>query len=175
MNKSFKLSAILLLLTLSACGWQLRGTGGAATIDRLHVKANNANSPFVRVLERYLRGSGIELVDSATDAEYSLNIVKEKSKRRTATVSASARISERLLEEQVEYLVTRPDSSMAIERSTASVERIYEYNEDNVLATEDEAQLLKREMYNDLARQISNRLRHLNKGAASKAPAQNTP
>ena len=175
MNKPFKLSAILLLLTLSACGWQLRGTGGEATIDRLHVKANDANSPFVRVLERYLRGSGIELVDSAADAEYSLNIVKEKSKRRTATVSASARISERLLEEQVEYFVTRSDGSMAIERSTASVERIYEYNEDNVLATEDEAQLLKREMYNDLARQISNRLRHLNKAAASKAPAQSTP
>ncbi len=175
MNKPFKLSAILLLLTLSACGWQLRGTGGEATIDRLYVKANNANSPFVRVLERYLRGSGIELVDSASDAEYSLKIVKEKSKSRTATVSASARISERLLEEQVEYLVTRSDGSMAIKRSTASVERIYEYNEDNVLATEDEAQLLKNEMYIDLARQISNRLRHLNKSAASKAPAQSTP
>ena len=178
MNKPLKLSALFLLLTLSACGWQLRGasgTSGAATIDRLHVESSNANSGFVRVLERYLRGSGIELIDSAATAEYTLKIVKEKSKRRTATVSASARISERLLEEQVEYLVTKLDGSVAIERSTASVERIYEYNEDNVLATEDEARLLKREMYNDLARQISNRLRRLNKGAASKVPVQSTP
>jgi len=175
MNKPLKLSAIFLLLTLSACGWQLRGTGSAATIDRLHLSASEPNSTFTQTLERYLRSSGIELVDNATDAQYTLKLIKEKSKRRTATVSASARISERLLEEQVEYLVSKPDGTLAIERSTASVERIYEYNEDNVLATEDEAQLLKREMYNDLARQIANRLQHLNKGAASKASIQSAP
>ncbi len=161
MNKPLRLSAIALLLTLSACGWQLRGTGGEATIARLHLHSSTPDSAFSRILERYLQSSGIELVDNIALAEYSLNIIKEKSKRRTATVSASARISERLLEEQVQYLVTRPDGSIAIERSSASVERIYEYNEDNVLATEDEARLLKNEMYNDLARQIANRLRHI--------------
>lgn len=175
MNKPLRLSAIALLLTLSACGWQLRGAGGEVSIARLYLNSNTPDSAFTRVLERYLRGSGTELVDSASKAEYSLNIIKEKSKRRTATVSASARISERLLEEQVEYLVTRSDGSVAIERTTASVERIYEYNEDNVLATEDEARLLKNEMYNDLARQIANRLRHLNQGVASKAAPQNAP
>ena len=175
MNKPLKLSAIFFLLTLSACGWQLRGASGDATIDRLYLSTSTPNSEFTRIFTRYLRSSGTELVDSATDAEYTLKIIKENSKRRTATVSASARISERLLEEQLEYLVTRADGSMAIERSTASVERIYEYNEDNVLATEDEAQLLKREMHNDLARQVANRLRYLNSGAASKAPAPSAP
>lgn len=176
MNKPLKLSVIALLLTLSACGWQLRGAGGEATIARLHLNSNTPNSVFTRALERYLQGSGTELVDSASDAEYSLKIIKEKSKRRTATVSASARISERLLEEQVEYLVTRSDGTVAIERSTASVERIYEYNEDNVLATEDEARLLKNEMYNDLARQIANRLRHLKKPTVNNTtPASAAP
>ena len=175
MNKSLKLSAIFLLLTLSACGWHLRGTGSAATIDRLYLSASAPNSVFTQTLERYLRSSGIELVDSAADAEYTLKLIKETSKRRTATVSASARISERLLEEQVEYQVNKPDGTVTIERSIATVERIYEYNEDNVLATEDEAQLLKREMHNDLARQVANRLRYLNSGAASKAPAPSAP
>ncbi|MBQ0720091.1 MAG: hypothetical protein KBT88_06850 [Gammaproteobacteria bacterium] len=169
MKKALKLSAILLLLSVSACGWQLRGASGEATIERLYIIANTPDSNFTRVLERYLRGSGIELVDNAGAAQYSLKIVKKTSKRRTATVSASARISERLLEERVEYLVTRPDGTVAIERSTATVERIYEYNEDNVLATENEAQLLKNEMHSDLARQIANRLRRL-----GKAPAGNT-
>ena len=175
MNKPFKLIAILLLLTLSACGWQLRGTSGGATIERLHVSTSTPSSSFTQVLKRYLRGSGIALVNSAGDAEYSLKIIKEKSKRRTATVSASARISERLLEEQVEYLVTRLDGSMAIERSVASVERIYEYNEDNVLATEDEALLLKNEMHVDLARQIANRLQRLKKATANNTAPANAP
>ncbi|OUS11555.1 hypothetical protein A9Q89_08765 [Gammaproteobacteria bacterium 53_120_T64] len=175
MNKPLKLGAILLLLSLSACGWQLRGAGGEATIERLHIDANKPNSAFNRVLERYLRGSGIALVDSANDAEYSLKIVKQKSRRRTATVSASARISERLLEERVEYLIVRADGTVAIERSSASVERIYEYNEDNVLATEDEALLLTNEMYNDLARQIANRLRHLKKPATDNTIPPGSP
>jgi len=175
MNKPLRLSAIALLLTLSACGWQLRGSGGEATVARLHLNSSTPNSVFTRALERYLQGSGTELVDSAGKAEYSLRIIKEKSKRRTATVSASARISERLLEEQVEYLVTRSDGTVAIERSTASVERIYEYNEDNVLATEDEARLLKNEMYNDLARQIANRLRHLKKPTADNTAPTSAP
>ena len=175
MNNALKLSTVFLLLSLSACGWQLRGASGEATIERLYIDTNTPNGLFTRVLERYLRGSGIELVDSTGAAQYSLKIVKEKSRRRTATVSASARISERLLEERVEYLLLKPDGSVALERSTAVVERIYEYNEDNVLATEDEAQLLKNEMYIDLARQISNRLRHVKKPASSTTPAQNTP
>ena len=175
MNKPLKLGAILLLLTLSACGWQLRGAGGDATIERLHVDASAPDSAFTRVLERYLRGSGIALVDSASEAQYSLKILKEKSRRRTATVSASARISERLLEERVEYLITRSDGTVAIERTSASVERIYEYNEDNVLATEDEARLLKSEMHNDLARQIANRLRHLKQPVAAHTLSPSAP
>ena len=79
------------------------------------------------------------------------------------------------MKEQVEYLVTRPDGSVAIERSTTSVERIYEYNEDNVLATEDEARLLKNEMYNDLARQIANRLRHVKMPTVDKTAPTNVP
>ena len=175
MKKPLRLSAITLLLILSACGWQLRGSGGEATVARLHINSSTPNSVFTRTLERYLQGSGTKLVDSASKAEYSLRITQEKSKRRTATVSASARISERLLEEQVEYLVTRSDGTVAIERSTASVERIYEYNEDNVLATEDEARLLKNEMYNDLARQIANRLRHLKKPTADNTIPTSAP
>ncbi|OUS09819.1 hypothetical protein A9Q90_02350 [Gammaproteobacteria bacterium 54_18_T64] len=175
MNKPLKLGAILLLLSLSACGWQLRGTGGDATIEHLHVDANAPDSAFIRVLERYLRGSGIALVDSPNEAQYSLKIITEKSRRRTATVSASARISERLLEERIDYLIIRSDGTVAVERTSATVERIYEYNEDNVLATEDEARLLKSEMYNDLARQIANRLRHLKKPLAANSLSTSAP
>lgn len=176
MKKPTKFSAILLLslsiLGLTACGWQLRGTGGEPTIQRLHLDTNNPNSLFTQVLTRHLESSGIELVKNATDAEYSLNILEEKSTKRTATISASARVSERLLNEQVKYLVIRQEGTIVIEPSIASVERIFEYNEDNVLATDDEARLLQAEMYSDLARQISNRLLQLKTPSqSSDAPA----
>ena len=162
MNTALKVSLSLFLLCLTACGWQLRGSNGdAIMIKRLYVSTDTPESAFTQVLNRHLQSSNIELVTSAAQAQYSLSITREKSIQRTATVSASARISERLLNEQVWYLLLNSDGTIALEQTVASVERIFEYNEDNVLATDDEAHMLRAEMHNDLARQISNRLRQL--------------
>ena len=163
----------LLLLTTTACGWHLRGSAGnVLNIESIYISAASQQSDMLRQLKRLLSASEVELVESATGADYRLVIVKEDSTRRTATVSASARVSERALTEYVEFLVLDQEGLPVIEHTRLSVERIFEYNENNVLATDDEAGLLKREMEAELARQIYNRLRQLNKAArAVDAPA----
>ncbi|MBV1930508.1 MAG: hypothetical protein KUG71_02225 [Porticoccaceae bacterium] len=165
MNKnaiSLSLIAVLLLAT-TACGWHLRGTAGnTVSFKRIHISAANLHSDLVRQLQRQLEASDVEVVESATDAIYSLVIVKEDSKRRTATVSASARVSERSLTEWAEFLVLNREGGSVIPLTKVTVERVFEYDENNVLATNDEAQMLKREMRSELARQIYNRLRQLN-------------
>lgn len=174
MNKnaiSLSLIAVLLLAT-TACGWHLRGTAGNnLSFKRIHISAADLHSDLVRQLQRQLEASDVEVVESATDATYSLVIVKEDSKRRTATVGASARISERSLTEQAEFLVLNRQGGSVIPLTKVMVERVFEYDENNVLATNDEAQMLKREMRSELARQIYNRLRQLKTPArAADAP-----
>ena len=179
MNKTVVSTCMLALLlsTVSACGWHLRGsTGNTANanfnFDRIHISAQNQRSDTVRQLNRQLRASGVTLTDSAADASYRLVIMKERSDRRTATVSGSARISELSLTETVEFTVLDTDGNPVIPPSLLKVERIFEYDEHNVLATADESRMLKREMRADLAGQIYNRLRRLKKPAAtSNAPA----
>jgi LPS-assembly lipoprotein len=164
MNKNaIPLSLIaILLLTTTACGWHLRGTAGnTVSFKRIHISAANLHSDLVRQLQRQLEASDVEVVESTTDAMYSLVIVKENSKRRTATVSASARVSERSLTEWAEFLVLNRQGGSVIPLTKVMVERVFEYDENNVLATNDEAQMLKREMRSELARQIYNRLRQL--------------
>ena len=139
-------------------------------IQRLHISTSTPDSPFTLALERHLESHNITLLESAAQAQYSLKIIKEKSTQRTATLTASARISERLLNNQVWYLVLNQDGTVALEQTLANVERIFEYNEDNVLGTDDEAEIIQAEMYQDLARQISNRLRQLQPATHAPAP-----
>lgn len=162
----------LLLVLSSACGWHLRGSEGhTVAFERLHISSPNLHGDLVRQLTRQFEASGVELVESATGASYSLVIMNEDAQRRTATVSASARVSERSLTEIVEFVVLDRQGAPVIPRSKVMVERIFEYDESNVLAADDEARLLKREMQEDLARQIYNRLRLLKKPASANAPA----
>ncbi len=162
----------LLLVLSSACGWHLRGAEGhTVAFDRLHISASDLRGDLVRQLTRQFEASGVELVESATGATYSLVLMNQDSERRTATVSASARVSERSLTERVEFVVLDRQGAPVIPRTKVVAERIFEYDESNVLAADDEARLLKREMQEDLARQIYNRLRLLKKPASANAPA----
>ena len=160
LTKLFLVAAICLAMT--ACGWRLRGTeGNIVAFERLHISSADPYGDLVQQLKRQLEASDVSVVANATEAQYSLVIVKEDSRRRTATVSARARVSERSLTEWVEYLVLDGKGRPVVPKTKINVERVFEYNEDNVLATNDEAQMLQREMCADLARQIVNRLRHL--------------
>ena len=130
------------------------------------ISAARVNNALVRDLERALRAQDVAVKDNANEAEYGLIILDQRSKRRTATVSGSARISEQELSESVDFTVVASDGSTALPLSTATVDRIFEYNEDNILATDDEARLLRSEMQRDLVRQILNRLQAVGRSTA---------
>lgn len=167
---------LLTTLLISSCGWHLRGYGNAPqTINSLYISSKNTNSELVRELGRALRAQDVDVKTNANEAEYGLIIIKERRKRRTATVSGSARISEQELTESVDYSVINRDGSTALPLTTATVDRIFEYNEDNILSTDDEARLLRSEMQRDLVRQILNRLQNLNKTAAPGASSSTSP
>lgn len=171
LTKLFLAAAICLAMT--ACGWHLRGAeGNIVAFERLHISTADPHSDLVQQLKRQLEASDVSVVANATEAQYSLVIVKEDSQRRTATVSARARVSERSLTEWVEYLVLDSRGHPVVPKTKINVERIFEYNEDNVLATNDEALMLQREMRADLARQIVNQLRRLKRPGAGDNAAQ---
>lgn len=153
----------LLITALAAgCGWQLRGKGMLPEgLDRLHVVSRDSSGDLARELSRALASAGVEVVDSTADAELSLVILQERSLVRVATVNEQARVSEQELSEKAAFTVLNRAGETVLARSVVSVERIFEYDENNVLATQDERELLRREMRRDLVNQILNRLRQL--------------
>ena len=159
---------LLMTALVAGCGWQLRGKGMLPEgLDRLHVTSRDPDGQLARDLGRALTSAGVEVTDSSTDAELSLVVLRERSMVRVATVNEQARVSEQELTEQAAFTVLDKAGRTVMPRSVVSVERIFEYDEDNVLATQDERELIRREMRRDLVNQILNRLRQLNPAPAS--------
>lgn len=156
------LATLLLTLMVSGCGWHLRGAGMIPEgLDTLYVVSNDPDGKLSRDLGRALESAGVEVPASAVDSELTLVILRERSSVRVATVSEQARVSEQELTEQAEFMIVDKNGETVLPLSTVSVERVFEYDESNVLATQDERELIRREMRRDLISQILNRLRQL--------------
>lgn len=154
--------ALVAGLFISACGWQLRGTGAVpAGMESLHISSQSPSGGLVREMRNTLDSAGIAVEDNATDARYSLVILDQRSRVRTATVNPNARISEQQLTDEVDFTVLDGEGSTLIPPTTVISDRVFEYDENNILATQDEREMIREEMQRDLVRQIFNRFRQL--------------
>ncbi len=171
MTQSVRFALVIALaMLLGGCGWQLRGASAVpAGLDTLHITSRDPYSPLVMELTRTLRAANVRVPDSAADADYALVILNQRSGVRTASVNANARVSEQELSEFVEFAILDRQGNTLLPQSRVTVERVFEYDENNVLATRDEEQLIRAEMRRDLVSQILNRLRQV--GDLSGAPA----
>ncbi|MDG6402674.1 hypothetical protein QCD79_21935, partial [Pseudomonas quasicaspiana] len=81
-----------LAVLLSACGFQLRGTGAnQLSIKELDVSARDAYGKTVVQLRQVLEGSGVKIY---TGAPYKLVILNEQETQRSASSSGSGRSAE---------------------------------------------------------------------------------
>ena len=148
------------MILLSACGWQLRNSQVVPTdLGNLYLSSNDAHSDLIQELTRALNVYGVKIVSSSADASYSVVIVDFRQTRRTGTINSAARAAEYQLNEEVDFLIVGADGSQLIPLSTASVERVYEFDEQDVLASDSEERLVRNGMREEIVRQILNRLR----------------
>jgi LPS-assembly lipoprotein len=155
-----KLLLCCLLVLVSACGWQLRNSQVVPeNLGSLHLSAKDPHSALITELTRALNLYGVNVVPSAADARYSVVIVDFRRNRRIGTLNSSARVSEFQLNEDVDFFIVGANGSLLIPLSTASVERVYEFNEQDILASDNEERLVRDSMRAEIVRQILNRLR----------------
>jgi LPS-assembly lipoprotein len=154
------LMTILMAMTVTSCGWHLRGSGGqlANNISSVHISGPNKQSDFYRTLTRSLKAQDVAIADNFTEAQYRIVTSNQRSDRRTATVSSGARVSEYQLTERVDVIIFAADGSQVLPRTTLRTERFFDFDENDVQSKNEEAELLKREMLDDLVRQIIRRL-----------------
>lgn len=153
---------IFLLLTLSACGWQLRDTGHlSADIGAIHLSSKTSQGNFFKQLERALDGVGVQVVAVRNEADYSIVIVDVSSSRRASTLNSGARVAEYQLNQKIDFLITDQAGVQLIPVSTIAIEKVFEFDEQDVLASANEEQAIRDQINRESVRQILNQLSQL--------------
>lgn len=167
-------ASILMTVMITSCGWHLRGSGQAVNnISSVHISGPDKKSDFYRTLSRSLKASKVIITGSHTEAKYRIVATKLRSERRTATVSSSARVSEYQLTELVDVTIFAADGRQLMPKTTMSTERFFDFDENDVQSKNDEAELLKKEMINDLAQQVIRRLNAVSNRSNSSTSQEN--
>lgn len=150
------LLVIGLATLLSACGFQLRGTGDVQfALKELDVSARNEYGETVKELSQSLTNNGVRVYPGAP---YHLVLTNEREDRRAATFTGAARTAEIELKKTLHYEVHGSKSAVLLKDK---VETTGFFNQDgNNLAGGDlEANQLRSEMRRELIQQLMLQLR----------------
>ena len=151
------LSLVLLVAIIAGCGFHLRGTGAATfSVDRIHVSATNAYGEMQRALEAALTEAGATLVDD--NAPYSVMLGSERTTRRPVATTQDNSVAEYEIRLEVSFTLTDQGGTTLIPDSLLSVERIYTFDNANLMGNTREESLLVEEMRNDVAAQVIRRI-----------------
>ena len=159
-----KYRVLLLIITLiiSGCGWQLRDSQiVASSIGAVYLSSSDSNSGLTKELQRALSIYGVHTGATKAESNYVVVIVDFRQNTRIASINSSGRVAEYQLNEDVDFYITDAEDNQVLSLSTASVERVYEFREEDILASSNEEQRILTEMRSEIVRQILNRLRAL--------------
>ena len=147
-----------LAVLLSACGFQLRGTGtNQLTITELDVSARNAYGDTVRQLRQVLENSGVKVT---TNAPYKLVLTNEKDSQRAASYAGNGASAEYELTTVLSYQI-QGQNHLPLLNDKLEVHKIYLQDGNNITGSGQEAALARKEMRRDLIQQMIARLEQL--------------
>jgi LPS-assembly lipoprotein len=162
MKQSVRILAIALLaiLTLSACGFRVRGSGPQPVLPfkTLFVSVAEA-SPLGVALRRNLDVmSNIEIVTDRRLADAALEVLSEGKDKQVLSLNSQGRVREYTLLYRVNFRVVDKEGRQLLAPTDLVIRRIQSFNENQVLAKEAEEATLFREMQSDLVQQVLRRV-----------------
>ncbi len=152
---------LVLLLQLTACGFQLRGAYQLpAAMNVTYVDASRIakSSGLNRVLVRRLKASDIKIADSASDDVAVLTLLKEQKTKRIISVDSRGRAREYTLTYSISFNVKAANAEFEIEEQDVRIDRDFVFDTEDVLGNSREETKLYEEMQVDVIRLILLRL-----------------
>ena len=153
-----RLLLLALVLTVSACGFQLRGSLDISKDLSPILIEKNSVFELSREIKALLSANDIQTVDNDDSAQTTgavntrLLLIRESKSRRVLSVDGNGRAREYLLEYTVNYSIKIKQSKQIAE--TISVKRSLLFDPDAVLAVVNETEVLYKDMRRDVARLI---------------------
>ncbi|MFZ6772008.1 LPS assembly lipoprotein LptE [Undibacterium sp. SXout7W] len=151
------LLALLAMMTLSACGFALRGPV-SFPFHSIYIGLPDA-SPLGGELKRQIRANGqTQIASDAKDAEVILDVLSEAREKQILSLNSQGRVREYSLLYRFNFRLRSAEGKEFMEPVTIQLKRTITFNESQVLAKEAEEALLYRDMQTDLVQQVMRRL-----------------
>ena len=157
--------ALTLALSLSGCGFALRGDY-ALPYTGVYVAAP-ANSQMLNTLKRELQASQ-KFEPDAKAAQAQLNIVLEERDKKILSLSGTGRVREFQLKTVVQFQLVEASGAVIIATNELSLSRRMSFDDTQVVSKQQEEALLFADMERDIAGQIMRRIAVV--AGASKSP-----
>jgi len=151
---------LLLLLSASACGFQLRGAVELPAVLQPVYLYGAGEEELAHQLAVLLKENNTVLADAEAQAASRLKIVSQKQTRRILSVDSRGRAREYELNYSVLYQLR---SEHINADNVVKLRRVLAFDPDNVLGASNEEQTLYRDMQRDAARLILQQLEAMTK------------
>lgn len=147
-----------LAVLLSACGFQLRGTGTTElAIKELDLSARNAYGDTVMQLRQVLQGSGVKVY---TGAPYKLILTDEQESQRILSYAGAGRTGEYQVSTVLNYDI-RGESNLTLLSDKLEVQKIFIHDGSNLVGSDQEANDARKETRRELVQRMMLRLQQL--------------
>ncbi|OGT71839.1 MAG: hypothetical protein A3H44_06775 [Gammaproteobacteria bacterium RIFCSPLOWO2_02_FULL_57_10] len=160
MQLTLRHTAILCLsLILVGCGFTLRGTEQASLpITTVQLVSAQQNSAFMQQLRDALAAADVSTSAENEQASYVLSVGEEQASTRTASVNSRARAAQYDLQLTIVVQLDRAGTTLFGPEALA-VQRSYYEDIANIAGSNEEMELVRTEMRQELVDQLLRRLR----------------
>ena len=151
----FTLAAMALV---SACGFQVQPRAELPPeMQRTRLEVQSPDSEFARRLEVHLEQNGVKVVTVLGDAAV-LEVPLNRTRKEIQSIGDNARVREFLVRHTVQFRLLDNEGKEMIPLQTFEQSRIYQFNEQDILAAERENEFLRDDLADSLARMVVRRL-----------------
>jgi len=148
-----------MLLTLTACGFQLRGTAFHETgLNNVGIMLEKCSPEWEYLLKELLRTGRVHVVTDPAQVEYWIILRNEYTENNIISISSSTSSRQYELTYHVEFSLQTVKSVPLIEFTSIVVSRPLTINSDRILGSHDEEEQLKHAMRRDAAMQLLYRI-----------------
>lgn len=152
-------------MLLAGCGFRLRGTA-EVPFETLYLPG--ATSGIALDLKRYIQaGTNARVVDDAAKADAIMQFTEEGRLKEVLSLTGTGKVREFQLRYRVGFRVHDGKGTDFVPQSVIQLTRDVTFNDAEILAKEQEEQILFRDMQTDMVQQILRRLA----GAKRQKPA----
>jgi LPS-assembly lipoprotein len=153
--------AVAAILGLCACGFRLAGSQPLPKVlAKPYLSVKDPYTDFSRELERQLKSSGALLQPIRQDSTATIDVTKDFVEQRTLAVSARNIPTDYEIIYTVTFAVHGIDTEL-LAPVTITLSRDYSFEENELLAKEHEADILRAQMARDLVSMAMRRLTRL--------------